>query len=186
MKISIVILDGCSSRLVRANPGITSTSDSTSVFVIGGIHQSHEAAKKYTYQRMGEIFEQLHPDVLCVEVEQKYLDDNSEKGMPFDFKKFMLPAARKMNVKIFGIDWIDPTRHGEWQSLQAKIAQDPTLTAQIQFYGGLFRLLNQYFQEMDFQEINSGTISNLWRGMDNFKYEVLSHNPKYGLVVEYD
>lgn len=39
------------------------------VFVLGGIHQTHETAKYYTYERMGEIYQQLKPDVLCVETQ---------------------------------------------------------------------------------------------------------------------
>ena len=34
------------------------------VFVLGGIHQSHDKAKYYTYERMGEIYQQLKPDII--------------------------------------------------------------------------------------------------------------------------
>jgi hypothetical protein len=88
------------------------------VFVLGGIHQLHETARYYSYERMGEIFQQLNPDILCVETQQKYVDDSSYTGTPYDFLKFMIPLAKKEKTPIYGIDWWDDEKGEKWQELQ--------------------------------------------------------------------
>ena len=56
----------------------TMSADSTAgVFVLGGIHQSHEEATLYTYERMGQVYRHLKPDILAVECLQEYIEDSS-------------------------------------------------------------------------------------------------------------
>ena len=119
------------------------------VFVLGGIHQSHEKAKYYTYEGMGEIYQQLKPDILCVETKQKYVDDGSFKETPFDFKKFMIPLAQKDKIPIYGIDWWDNNKGKKWQELQQKAFNDPAFISEIKLIGGMFSLLNEYFENKD-------------------------------------
>ena len=157
-----------------------------SIFVVGGIHQHHQYAKKYTYKRMGEIYHHLKPDVLCVEIEQKYLDDGSDHGMPYDFLKFMVPQARKDSIPIFGIDWWDSEKGKKWQQLQQKASEDPALSVENKLVNGMFEMLNEYFQEKDFEEINSSLISDLWAAKNNFKYSVFQKYTKYRFIVEYE
>jgi len=179
----IAVISGCAPHpgQTELNAHHTSTAlrSATSVFVLGGIHQTHERAKKYTYDRMGEVFEHLRPDVLCVEIQQKYLDDGSEKGMPYDFKKFVVPLARKRRIPIVGIDWWDETRGRRWQELQQKAFSDPSLRAEAALIGGIFELLNGYFAERDFQEINSAEISAIWQAKSELKYRIYRKHSEY-------
>ena len=156
------------------------------VFVIGGIHQSHESAQLYTYKRMGEIYQHLRPDILCVEVEQKYIDDNSDRGMPFDFQKFMVPFARKDRVPIFGIDWWDKEKGEKWKKLQHKAFTDSTLIPEFELIAGMFSLLNTYFKARDFKEINSRYITDIWAAKNNLKYHIMSVHPEYKFIAEFE
>lgn len=156
------------------------------IFVIGGIHQHHENAQLYTYERMGEIYQHLKPDILCVECEQKYIDDGSDIGMPFDFQKFMVPFARKDKIPIFGIDWWDKERGKQWEQLQQEAFQDSTLMPEIRLVGGMFSLLNNYFKSRDFEEINMRYITELWAAKNAFKYHVLSQCPQYKPIIEFE
>ncbi|MCK4528877.1 hypothetical protein KAW18_16025 [candidate division WOR-3 bacterium] len=156
------------------------------VFVIGGIHQSHKNAQLYTYERMCEIYQHLKPDILCVETEQKYIDDGSDIGMPFDFQKFMVPFARKDKIPIFGIDWWDREKGEKWKKLQQKAFTDSTLIPEIELIGGMFSLLNDYFKAKDFKEINSRYTTDIWAAKSDFKYHILSQHPEYKFIVEFE
>jgi hypothetical protein len=182
-----VVASSCASQAgtTAATPAPT-TPTSGGVFVVGGIHQAHEGAKKYTYERMGEVFRRLSPEVLCVEVLQERLDDGTNKGMPFDFLKFMVPAARELSVPIKGIDWWDESRGDQWQRLQQEAGEDPALGVQIRLIGGLFGLLGEYYQEADFREINSPAATQLQAAKNAIKYEVLADLPKYRPIADYE
>lgn len=156
------------------------------VFVLGGIHQSHEAAKYYSYERMGEIYQQLKPDILCVETQQKYVDDGSFRGTPYDFNKFMIPLAQKDETPIYGIDWWDEVKGEKWRELQRKAYYDTTLAAEVNFFGGMFSLFDAYFQKKDFEEINARYVTNLWKAKNEFKYHVLTQHPEYQFITEFE
>jgi pheromone shutdown protein TraB len=156
------------------------------VFVLGGIHQSHEGARRYTYERVGEVFRHLAPEVLCVEVLQRHLDDGSLAGMPFDFRKFMIPAARDLGVPVRGIDWWDEARGAGWQRLQEEAWRDPALAAPMRLLGELFGQLTAYFQEVDFEEIHGEAITRLWEARTDLKREVLSRSPAYRSILEFE
>ena len=156
------------------------------VFVLGGIHQSHEKAKYYTYERMGEIYQQLKPDILCVETKQKYVDDGSFKETPFDFTKFMIPLAKEDKIQIYGIDWWDNKKGKKWQELQQKAFNDSSLISEIKLIGGMFSLLNEYFENKDFEDVNSQYITNLWKAKNEFKYHIFSQHPEYKFITEFE
>lgn len=158
----------------------------TEVFVVGGIHQSHERAKLYTYQRMGQLVTELSPELLCVEVEQRYIDDGSDRGMPYDFQKFMVPLARKAGIPVVGIDWWDEKRGDIWKQLQKEAFADNAIAPETALLDGLFRLLNGYFQERDFAEINSPEITALWEAQNEMKYKVFRQHPKYKAIDEFE
>lgn len=158
----------------------------SSVFILGGIHQAHEKAKRYTYERMGEIFDHLRPDVLCVEVEQRFLDDGSYNGMPNEFRRAVTPSARRLGIPIVGIDWWDEAKGKQWEQLQAKAYSDPALGSEAALIGGVFQLLNDYFQEKDFREINSPRITSLWEAKSELKYEVYRQHPAYRFLSEFE
>ena len=179
----IIILAGGLSMLINScsKPQLTG-----GVFVLGGIHQSHEKAKYYTYERLGEIYQQLKPDILCVETKQNYVDDDSFKETPFDFKKFMIPLAQKDNTPIFGIDWWDNEKGKKWQELQQKAFNDTSLISEIKLFSGMFSLFNEYFENKDFEDINSQYITNLWKAKSEFKYHIFSQHPKYQFITEFE
>jgi hypothetical protein len=156
------------------------------VFVLGGIHQSHEKAKYYTYERLGEIYQQLKPDILCVETKQKYVDDDSFKKTPFDFKKFIIPLAQKDKTPIYGIDWWDKEKGKKWQELQQKAFNDSSLISEIKLFGGMFSLFNEYFENNDFEEINLQYITNLWKAKSEFKYHIFTQHPEYKFITEFE
>ncbi len=156
------------------------------IFVIGGIHRSHESAQIYTYERMGEIYQHLKPDILCIETQQKYVDDDSYMGTPFDFKRFMIPLAQKDKTPIYGIDWWDDEKGQKWQELQQKAFNDTSLSSEIKLIGGIFLLLNEYFKSKDFEDINSQYITNLWKAKNEFKYYILSRYSEYEFIAEFE
>lgn len=164
------------------------TMGSGGVFVLGGIHESHKLARTYTYERMGEIYAHLKPDVLCVEVEQRFLDDASDHGMPFDFAKFMVPAARKDGIPIVGIDWEawKSAKMDRWRLLQEQAASDPRLAPEEKLFASLFEQLNAYFVERDFAEVNAPEITELWAAKSSFKYAALKRYPEYASIVEFE
>ncbi|MCO5266679.1 MAG: hypothetical protein M9948_12490 [Lentimicrobium sp.] len=165
---------------------LSSAQSAGGVFVLGGIHQSHEKAQKYTYERMGEIYQQLKPDILCVETKQKYVDDASFKETPFDFKKFMIPLALHDSIPIYGIDWWDIEKGNKWQQLQQKAMNDTSLIPEIRLSGGMFSLLNDYFKTRDFAEINSPGITRLWKAKNEFKYHIYAQHPEYNFIVAFE
>ncbi|KUO63207.1 hypothetical protein APF79_09140 [bacterium BRH_c32] len=156
------------------------------VFVLGGIHQGHETAKFYSYNRMGEIYLQLNPDILCVETQQKYVDDGSYRGTPYDFKKFIIPYAQKDKTPIYGIDWWDDEKGERWQKLQQKAFKDSILESDVNLFGGMFSIINKYFKEKDFEDINSIYITKLWKAKNEFKYHVISQYPEYQFIAEFE
>jgi hypothetical protein len=164
----------------------SSQKSSGGIFVLGGIHQSHEKAKYYSYERLGEIYQQLKPDILCVETKQKYVDDDSFKETPFDFKNFMIPLAQKDNIPIYGIDWWDEEKGKKWQELQQKAFNDSSLISEIKLFGGMFSLFNEYFENKDFEDINSQHITNLWKTKSEFKYHIFSQHPEYKFITEFE
>ncbi len=166
---------------VREGPGSVTT-----VFVIGGIHQTHERAKHYTYERMGEIYRELSPDLLCVEVLQKNLDNGSMRGMPYDFAKYMVPSAKRDGIPIYGVDWWDDDDGEKWKRLQSKAGTDASLTPEIKLVGGIYKLLNDYFVERDFAEINSPEISALWGAKNNLKYKILDEHEEYRFIAAFE
>ena len=110
-------------------------SSAAGVFVLGGIHQAHEEAKFYTYDRMGQVYRHLKPDVLTVECLQEYIEDRSFRGMPFDFKRAMLPFAIEDDIPVYGIDWWNETRGAEWQALQMEVYGDSTMQCEYELLG---------------------------------------------------
>lgn len=182
---ALLPLAGCDrgSRDGAANP---KAMPEAGVFVIGGIHQTHDDAKIYTYQRMGELFAALRPDVLCVEVLQRYVDDGSLKGMPRDFRKAMVPMAQEKEIPIVGIDWWDEARGEEWQKLQREAYADPAIDAEVQLHGEIFSALNDYFEQRDFREINSAEISDLWAAKNALKHAVVSKHKRYAAIAAFE
>lgn len=156
------------------------------VFVLGGIHQGHETAKYYTYKRMGEIYQLLKPDVLCVETQQKHVEDGSFRGTPYDFINFMIPLAQKDQTPIYGIDWWDNEQGEKWRELQRKAYNDTTIYSEIVLIGGLFSLFDGYFKNKDFREINSRYITRLWKAKNEFKYHVFNQYSEYVFIVQYE
>ncbi len=159
---------------------------SSGVFVLGGIHQSHETAKYYTYERMGELYQQLKPDILCVETQPKYVDDGSFRGTPYDFNKFMIPLAQKNQTPIYGIDWWNNERGEKWQELQQKAFRDTALNSEVLLLGGMFSLFIEYFENNDFNAINSSYITRLWKAKSEFKYHLFTQHPDYAFIVEFE
>ncbi len=178
----------CSAAPTR--PGQSADPDSVTsaagVFVLGGIHQAHEEAKFYTYERMGEVYQHLKPDVLAVECVQAHVEDGSFVGMPFDFKRAILPLAVEDQIPIYGIDWWDEARGEEWQALQMDAQRDSVMQADIMLFGGMFGLLNAYFCERDFRDINSDEITAVWSAKSEFKYAVLRRSPGYRRIADFE
>ncbi|OFX56972.1 MAG: hypothetical protein A2046_05415 [Bacteroidetes bacterium GWA2_30_7] len=162
------------------------TNSAGGIFVLGGIHQAHEKAKFYTYKRMGELYKELKPDILLVETQQKYVTDNSFTGTPYDFNKFMIPMALTDKTPIFGIDWWDDVKGKRWEDLQQILYKDSTLTDEINLFGNMFQILDEYFINKDFKEINSIYITNLWKAKSEFKYHIMLQNPAYKFIAEYE
>lgn len=184
--LSVCVASGCVARS-KANPKTNPKAmTQPAVLVIGGIHQGHDDAATYTYERMGELFELLEPDILCVEVEQRYLDDGTLRGMPYDFARFMVPAALERGVPLFGIDWWDESRGRRWMDLQREVSRDPRGEAEVELHSAVFTALNDYFEEKDFFEINSAEITDLWAAKSTFKYKVLGQYPEYKEIVAYE
>ncbi len=156
------------------------------VFVVGGIHQAHDKATYYTYKRMGEIYDHLRPDVLAVEVQQKYFDDGSLKGMPFDFKRHMVPLAQQHKIPIYGVDWWHEERGKEWRRLQRAAAADVALQGEIALIGGHFQLMNAYFTRRDFREINAPALLELWVARNTLKYSVLRKSTSYRPIATFE
>jgi hypothetical protein len=156
------------------------------VFVLGGIHQHHEDAKIYTYKRMGEIYTFLKPDVFCVETLQKYADDKSFALTPFDFKRYIIPAAQADNIPIYGIDWWDKNEGERWQKLQNEAFKDTNYEKEAELIGGLFKKINDYFKEGNFKEINSELITKIWEAKNNFKYDIYKKNKKYKFIFDFE
>ncbi|MDD2195679.1 MAG: hypothetical protein PHW91_00695 [Bacteroidales bacterium] len=175
--VGIFSLPVCFGSIAQTTPG---------VFVLGGIHQSHETAKYYTYERMGDIYQLLKPDILCVETEQKYVEDGSFRGTPYDFINFLIPLAQKEQTPIYGIDWWDNEQGEKWQELQRKAYNDTTLNQEINFIGGFFSLFNGYFKNKDFKEINSSYITRLWKAKSEFKYHIFNHYPEYAFITDFE
>lgn len=161
-------------------------SSAAGVFVLGGIHQAHEEAKFYTYDRMGQVYRHLKPDVLTVECLQEYIEDRSFRGMPFDFKRVMLPFAIEDDIPVYGIDWWNETRGAEWQALQMEVYGDSTMQCEYELLGGMFQLLNSYFCEKDFRDINADEITAIWSAMNELKYTILRRSPGYLEIVNYE
>ena len=164
----------------------TSTVSAAGVFVLGGIHQAHEQAKFYTYERMGEVYKHLKPDVFAVECLPEFVDDRSFSGMPFDFKRTILPLAVAEEIPIYGIDWWDETRGTEWQTLQQEAWGDSALQSEVALFGGMFQLLNLYFCEQDFRDINADEITAIWSAKSELKYAILRRLPKYREIVNFE
>jgi hypothetical protein len=156
------------------------------VFVLGGIHQSHEKAKLYTYKRMDEIYKELNPDILLVETQQKYVSDSSFKGTPYDFIMFMVPSAQMDKTPIFGIDWWDDERGEKWKTMQRTFFNDSTLIAEITLFESMFQALNRFFVCKDFKEINSIYITNLWEAKSEYKYQIMLQHPVYKYIAEFE
>jgi hypothetical protein len=183
-RIHIALIAICGLSLLANN--CFAQNSSGEVFILGGIHQSHEKAKYYTYERMGEIYQKLKPDILCVETKQRYVDDGSFKETPFDFKRFMIPLALKDEIPIYGVDWWDAEKGEKWQELQQKAFNDTSLLPEIELISGMFTLLNNYFEDKDFEEINSKYITNLWKAKNEFKYNLFSQYPEYRSITEFE
>ncbi|MGE0078881.1 MAG: hypothetical protein AB7S48_13560 [Bacteroidales bacterium] len=162
------------------------TKSTGGVFVLGGIHQSHEKAKVYTYERMGEIYKELKPDILLVETLSKSASDKSFKGTPYDFVKFMIPLALKDSIPIYGIDWWDKEKGEKWRTLQKDLFRDSAFIAEVKLFGAMFAMLNGYFIEKDFAEINSEYITEIWKAKSEFKYSVMRQNLSYSFIADYE
>ena len=163
-----------------------SASVDASVFVLGGIHQHHEGASLYTYERVGEVYRHLGPDVLCVEALPQYAADGSFRKTPFDFTRAMIPAAREDGIPIIGIDWWDDERGAQWQALQGKAFADPALAPEVALFGGLFDLFGRYFQSRDFADLHTDELVRLWAAKSELKYAVLAAHPEYAPIVAYE
>jgi len=176
------VLCGCATpgQAPRAEP------PSAEVFVIGGIHQDHERAKLYTYARMGELVKLIKPDVLCVEVLPENLTNGTDKGMPWDFKRSMVPNAREMGIPIVGVDWWNDVEGERWQALQHQAFNDPSFAPEVTLYGNMFEQLGQYFRERDFAEINSDEVTALWKTKNAFKYQLFRRKPEYHFIVDFE
>ena len=186
MKTNFYLILIVTSILSLLTNSCSAQKSSGGVFVLGGIHQSHEKAKYYTYERLGEIYQQLKPDILCVETKQKYVDDDSFKETPFDFKKFMIPLVQKDKTPIYGIDWWNNEKGKKWQELQQKAFNDSSFISEIKLIGGMFSLFNEYFENKDFEDINSQYITDLWEAKSEFKYHIFSLHPEYKFITEFE
>ena len=185
-----ICLGAIASASATTTPGQSADADSVTsaagVFVLGGIHQAHEEARFYTYERMGQVYQHLKPDVLAVECVREYVEDGSFTGMPFDFKRAVLPFAVEDQIPIYGIDWWDEGKGEEWQALQMEAQRDSTMRADITLLGGMFGLLNGYFCEKDFRDINSDEITAVWSAKNQLKYAVLRRSPKYRRIEDFE
>ncbi len=181
-----VIASSAAVATPEQSAGADSVASVAGVFVLGGIHQAHEEAKLYTYERMGEVYRHLKPDVLALECVQAHVEDGSFTGMPFDFKRAILPLAVEDRIPIYGIDWWDEARGGEWQALQMEAQRDSVMQADIMLFWGMFGLLNTYFCEKDFRDINSDEITAIWSAKSEFKYAVLRRSPRYWRIADFE
>ena len=50
----------------------------------------------------------------------------------------------------------------------------------------MFSLINEYFENVDFEDINSQYITNLWKAKSEFKYHILSQHPEYKFITEFE
>ncbi len=135
---------------------------------------------------MGEIYRQLKPDILCVETQQKYVEDGSFSGTPYDFINFIIPMALEDNTPIYGIDWWNKEAGDKWRELQRKAYSDTTLNREMNFIGGLFSLFDDYFKTQHYKMINSPYITRLWKAKNEFKYHIFNQNPEYAFIVQYE
>lgn len=157
-----------------------------SVFVLGSIHADHDRAALYTAERLDEVYHGLRPEVLCVETLPAHVADGTFRLTPREFKRRLIPSARRDGIQIVGIDWWDDLRGQRWKELQAAAFVDPRIQAEMRLASGLFDLLGSYFRERDFAEIDAPQITDLWAAKNAIKYAALFRVPEYREIVEFE
>ena len=50
----------------------------------------------------------------------------------------------------------------------------------------MFSLFNDYFENKDFEDINSQYITNLWKAKSEFKYHIFVQHPEYEFITEFE
>lgn len=78
------------------------------VVVLATLHQLHEDIPGYSLKRLGEVIEQLHPDVLCLEVRADKLAARADEKTKIEYPRAIYPLLARHHVATVALEPSEP------------------------------------------------------------------------------
>ncbi len=78
------------------------------VVVLATLHRMHETVPAYSYARLGQLIEQLKPDVLCVEVQPGDLVARPEESTKREYPKVIYPLIDRHHYRVYAMEPAEP------------------------------------------------------------------------------
>lgn len=102
--------------------GVARAASSAEVIVLSTLHQLHAQTEGYSFEDLSEIIEQLHPDILAVELTADDLESRRDQTTRQEYQRSVFPLLDKHNYDVVPLEPSQPL-FGELVSLfrQAQI-----------------------------------------------------------------
>lgn len=79
------------------------------VIVLVTLHRMHETVPGYSFDRLGQIIEQLKPDVLCVELQPEDLTARPDESTKREYPKVIYPLIDRYHYQVYALEPAEPT-----------------------------------------------------------------------------
>jgi pheromone shutdown protein TraB len=121
------------------------------VVVLSTLHQMHENVERYSFDDLAIVIEQLHPDILAVELTPADLEGRREQRVKQEYQRSVFPLVDKHNYDVIALEPSQP-RFDEIVQLfrQAQQTLSEEQPEQAELFGlyvtSLYNFLNDYWK----------------------------------------
>ena len=74
------------------------------IIILAALHQFHLKCDFYSLDHLRTIIENINPDIICVELTKKDLEENKDQTVKVEYSKCILPLAQEQGYKLIAME----------------------------------------------------------------------------------
>jgi hypothetical protein len=122
-RLSLACALGVTLAIAGISQGIASAAGPAEVIVLSTLHQLHAQTNGYSFADLSEVIEQLHPDIIAVELTAADLESRREQSTKQEYQRVVFPLLDKHNYEVVPLEPPQPL-YDELVSLFRKAQKD--------------------------------------------------------------
>ena len=103
-QLFLVCTLGVTLATAGVSQGIASAAGRAEVIVLSTLHQLHAQTDDYSFDDLSDVIEQLHPDILAVELTAVDLESRREQSTKQEYQRVVFPLMDKHNYDVVPLE----------------------------------------------------------------------------------